>query len=369
MRSGRVFWGAVVKVMAARKSLEELRSEIVEAFSDVPYPGDEQLVGHRCRDCSPIATLFKGKRWQDFIDKPMELVGEYRALFAVMTPAAFQYYLPLALSAVSGWPVEADTLTGSLIFHMTPSRHGDAKDLAEERVSRLTVSQIAAVIATFEFLKQGHGSRLHSGQIEQAIFELLQWLGANRKRSLGGASAVPASERIKLQVRAAFAHVEFPGDWCLSGSTEGTEPAEVKEEFKGKCDRDALGADFLDQAPKGHATALSFFSDEAFHFYLPAYLIADLDGKLERADPAFHLIHGLDAASKDERVNPRRYGERTWFEAARYKFAMFTQDESAAIASYLKWKAQHVEFGWEKIEQALANYWNNRTSKTEGSEN
>ena len=31
----------------------------------------------------------------------------------------------------------------------------------------------------------------------------------------------------------------------------------------------------IDRAPDGFGSALSFFSDEAFRFYLPAYLIAD----------------------------------------------------------------------------------------------
>ena len=64
--------------------------------------------------------------------------------------------------------------------------------------------------------------------------------------------------------------------------TKAEEPYLLEEEFKGKTDWQLLDSEFIDQAPDGLASALSFFSDEAFRFYLPAYLIADIDGKLKK---------------------------------------------------------------------------------------
>ncbi len=166
-------------------------------------------------------------------------------------------------------------------------------------------------------------------------------------------------EALKEQIRAAFAHMEYPGDWCLRGSNEGDEPFLVERDFKGKRDWHALDPQFLEQSPE----ALCFFSDEAFHFYLPAYLIADIEGALDEADPVFHLTHGLTDASRHERINPRRYGERTFFDAARYKFAMFTQEESAAIVAYLRFRAESEGFHLAGIEQALRNYWVHRVGE------
>ena len=164
-------------------------------------------------------------------------------------------------------------------------------------------------------------------------------------------------ETIKLQIRSAFAHVEYPGDWCLRGSDEGDEPFLVERDFKGKDDWRLLDPEFLDGSPDGLASALSFFSHEAFHFYLPAYLIADLDRKLDRPDPVFHLTHGLDDLSRGRLVNPRRYGERTWFDEARYRFAMLNDKEVAAIIDYLRFKAEFDICEGERIEQAIRNYW------------
>jgi len=170
-------------------------------------------------------------------------------------------------------------------------------------------------------------------------------------------------EQITEQIRTAFAAVEYPGDWCLCDSNEGDEPFRVQRDFKGKTDWQTIDPAFIDQAPDGLASALSFFSDEAFHFYLPAYMIADLDGRLERSDPVFHLTHGLDDSSRRKRINPRRYGERTWFDHARYQFAMFTREEVAAIVAYLRFRAEADPFDRKRIDEALRNYWLERLAE------
>jgi hypothetical protein len=172
-------------------------------------------------------------------------------------------------------------------------------------------------------------------------------------------------ERVESQVRDAFADVVYPGDWCLTDSREGTEPALLEKDFKGKSDWRTLAPSFIDQAPDGFGTALSFFSDEAFHFYLPAYLLADLHGRLKQADVVFALTHGLDGESRHQKINPRRYGERTWFEHARHKFAMFNAREVAAIARYLTYKREAsaiTDYEKARINEALDNYWTARAA-------
>ncbi len=171
-------------------------------------------------------------------------------------------------------------------------------------------------------------------------------------------------ERLKRDVSSAFANVPFPGDWCLRGSDEGNEPFLLEREFQGKKDWRVLSAEFLDQAPDGFGSALSFFSDEAFRFYLPAYLIADVEGRLERQNPAFHLTFGLTDRGRSESVNERRSGERTWFEEGRHRFAIFDHPQAEAIGSYLRFKADIDEFLRDEIEQALRNYWVERTSSS-----
>ncbi len=174
-------------------------------------------------------------------------------------------------------------------------------------------------------------------------------------------------DSVIAQIEEAFGSVRYPGDWCLRDSNEGEEPFRVTEEFTGRDDWRVLDPAFLDQAPKGWGSALSFFSDEAFHFYLPAYLIADIRDALESVDPVFHLTHGLDDASKDEPINPRRYGGRTWFDHARHKFAMFNLAEVRAIIGYLGLcrDKEGLPFEQERVDQALTNYWCQRVRELE----
>lgn len=166
--------------------------------------------------------------------------------------------------------------------------------------------------------------------------------------------------QVERQIRSAFAKVPHPGDWCLAGSVEGDEPRRVAAAFKGKKSWKKLDPAFLDAAPDGLASALSFFSDEAFRFYLPAYLLADLAGALESVSPVFHLTHGLTDATRAKRVNARRYGDRTWFQAAQYKFSVFSRAQAAAIAAYLAHKAAGDALERKHVGQALASYWTAR---------
>lgn len=169
-------------------------------------------------------------------------------------------------------------------------------------------------------------------------------------------------EQVKQLIVDAFGSVERPGNWALRGSSEGDEPFLLEREFGDKSDWRTLDAAFLDQAPSGYSSALSFLSDEAFRYFLPAYMIADLDGKLQSVDPVFHLCHGLDDATRTQKVNPRRFGERTRFEASRHKFSVFTRDEVKAIVEYLRCRALDDDLTRAVIEQAIRNYWSERAA-------
>jgi len=157
-------------------------------------------------------------------------------------------------------------------------------------------------------------------------------------------------------IETAFQSVKYPGDSCLRNSNEGTEPFLLEDEFKGKDNRAELDPAFLDQAPDGFSSALSFFSAEAFRFYLPAYLIADLRGQLESADPTFHLGHGLYSASANTKINPARYGERTWGDYAKHRWSMFTPQQLLAIRLYLDHKLEEDQVDYF-VEEAMVTFW------------
>jgi hypothetical protein len=96
---------------------------------------------------------------------------------------------------------------------------------------------------------------------------------------------------------------------AIISSREGDEPYLLEAEFRELPDLRRLDPFFLDRSPDGFGTALCFFSPEAFRYYLPTFLLADLDGVLRQADPAVNLWHGLDdefSGSAGERTAVRR---------------------------------------------------------------
>lgn len=174
-------------------------------------------------------------------------------------------------------------------------------------------------------------------------------------------------------IQGAFATAEFPGPF-LRGSNEGCEPAEECDPFQAYPDWRSAPAEFLDQ----HGGALSFFSEAGFRFFLPAFLIADLEEKLQYADPLFHLTHGFYDFTVREKVgdrevvmhqggsaflNPRRYGAMTNQDYARFRFSVFTREEAAAIVAYLAFKrALHAgdAITTGPIDRALEGFWSDR---------
>src|SRR5690242_3401968 len=180
-------------------------------------------------------------------------------------------------------------------------------------------------------------------------------------------------EKVIELIRKAFRDTEHPGDAFLQGSQEGCEPAEVTAPFMGMPHWTQIDPAILD----ANYTALSFFSEGGFRQFLPAFLIADLEEKLDTADPVFHLTNGfsdrvvkLSAGSrmhekisgKSAFVNPRRYGAMTWHDHARAQLSIFTQEEARAIVAYLEYKREADPDGLyrDDIDAALAGFWRDR---------
>jgi hypothetical protein len=171
-------------------------------------------------------------------------------------------------------------------------------------------------------------------------------------------TTVPSVETVKTLIRSAFADTPYPGDDALVRGA-GDEPDEVVDLFRGRTDWRALSPVFVDRAGAASPSALSFFSAGAFRFYLPAYLIADLDRKLIYTDPLFYLYFGLDQKTRTQSVNVPGRGVSTWWAVQQEHFAGFTPREAAAIVAYLRWRAaqDQPEFSRRSVQEALESYW------------
>lgn len=179
-----------------------------------------------------------------------------------------------------------------------------------------------------------------------------------------------SAEAVVAGIREAFAVTPHPGDAFLVGSRDGCEPAETLEPFRGLAHWSDVPPETLD----AEYTALSFLSDGGFRFFLPAYVVAELEGRLATADPLFHLASGflrrsvrvapgsgmpLRSSGGDTLLNPRRYGAITFEDYARFRLSVFCREEARALADYLQHRGRTASLEHERdtIEAALERFW------------
>lgn len=156
------------------------------------------------------------------------------------------------------------------------------------------------------------------------------------------------------KIRSAFANVDYPSSDNLTNSF-GEEAEALVEDFGDKKDWRELDPAFLNQAPAGWGTALAFFSGAALRAYLPAYLIADVEGTLDTGNPSTRLCAFVTPMMEDQKL-AKVYGGGTLGEYARAEFACFSAEEVSAIVAYLWWKLDEEGYN-PTIEQSLENYW------------
>lgn len=182
-------------------------------------------------------------------------------------------------------------------------------------------------------------------------------------------------QRVIEHIRQAFCDTERPGDAFLQGSHEGCEPGESVAPFIGVADWSQLDPAILDAG----YNALSFFSEGGFRYFLPAYLIADLEDRLQTAEPLFHLTNGFSdkvvnipagqriyekLIGKSAFVNPLRYGAMVWHDHMRCRLSVFTREEAGAIVAYLEYKrgADLHGLNADEIDAALDSFWRDRAT-------
>ncbi len=176
------------------------------------------------------------------------------------------------------------------------------------------------------------------------------------------------------QIHDAFRETDHPGDAHLVGSQLGCEPEETIGPFKGVRHWTEVDPAILDP----HYTALGFFTEGGFRQFLPAFLVADVRGQLQTADPVFDLTHGFAEGKtievpaggrihrrsngKSVLVSPRLYGAMTWHDYAVRRLAVFTREEAAAIVAYLLWRRDQDTDGLFQadIDAALESFWRER---------
>ncbi|TGK27547.1 hypothetical protein EHQ12_16160 [Leptospira gomenensis] len=160
------------------------------------------------------------------------------------------------------------------------------------------------------------------------------------------------SDDLIQQIESAFQQIPHPGDEHLVTNPSDPESQLIARHFAGKRDWRGLGSDFLNE-PCG---ALSFLSDMAFRFYLPAFMIADIQGALEWDDPSVRLCWSHTASGGEQRIG-KVWGGGTIKDRAEDCHRHFDSRQVSAIIAYLLWKLVSNHDEDLCITEALENYW------------
>lgn len=164
-----------------------------------------------------------------------------------------------------------------------------------------------------------------------------------------------ATQQLIDEITRAFAKSIFPGNANIAHSTYGDEAALVAAHFKGQHNWQSLSSQFID-----YDGALAFFTDEAFRFYLPAYLIADVREELALNFPVTSLCTPFTRAFGDQKL-AQVFGGGTIRERYEVRFSIFSKSEVVVIVEYLRWKLAQDDFNADTIQHALETYWLART--------
>jgi hypothetical protein len=146
------------------------------------------------------------------------------------------------------------------------------------------------------------------------------------------------------RIREAFADAPYPGDGNLIYAPDDLGAREIADAFRGKHWSEVPFETLL-----YHNDALHFFTDEAFRFYLPAYLLAVLE-RYEDADVLPEMLVGVLTAP-----DPQDPG----YSSFRLRFDGFSADRRAAVTAFLEYlmMTHQDEYPDDELLTALQSYW------------
>jgi hypothetical protein len=125
-----------------RQLEQRAETAIRAAFQSGDPPTSAELQADHCRECSETNAIFKCKRWEEVA--AADLVGNPPV--SLLTPAAFQYYLPALMLRTVEAPQQLDCLPAGVIG-MLSAPNGKPSARLADLLRKLDEAQIAAVRA------------------------------------------------------------------------------------------------------------------------------------------------------------------------------------------------------------------------------
>jgi hypothetical protein len=240
---------------------------IRNAFADVEYPGDDQLIIFGERESTAMAEAFRGRHWSEVT---FPLLLRYRLDLALFTPQGFRFYLPAFLIAML---TECDgrDLAFFLYCALIPPDSGD----------EVVMERFKARLAVFTAAQQA--------MIDQFIMRY-EDIDENAKYTEGNEFLVREAYR-------AFADVEYPGDDHIVIRRGDHTSEEIIEDFQGKHWKE-VSTSVLNR----YRLYLYHFAPRGFYFYFPAFLIAVLTNG-DASDISDYLAYKLMPPDPNDEID------------------------------------------------------------------
>ena len=118
--------------------------QISDAFADVEQPPRDALFNGHCCECAETSAAYDGKPWMD-VTLADVLRGRETAL---LTAAAWRYYLPAFMIWAIREPVAVDVLQDNLVYQLEPPHDGNGvPEWFAERAVGFSEAQHQAICA------------------------------------------------------------------------------------------------------------------------------------------------------------------------------------------------------------------------------
>lgn len=161
--------------MALDSDAVRLKKEIEAAFTDVPYPGDENLARSTNPEDLDAAKFFKGVKWRDWKDRPSELLSpKINGYLFFLSPAAFRYYLPLYMIQALVDYKGSDLLPGEIITSLASADKEHINNHVARRISLLSPGELEVIHRYLVLFKREHGDDFDTWPIDAAITNIQQ---------------------------------------------------------------------------------------------------------------------------------------------------------------------------------------------------
>jgi hypothetical protein len=128
-------------------------AQVAAAFPRAPVPPREALFNGHCCECAEISDAFGYKPWPEVSLEELRAGGET----ALLTPIAWQYYLPAAITWCVRAPGPVDVIQDNLGYQLAPREATDQEGLHEwfrQRASGFTAEQRLAIAAYLHWYRE-----------------------------------------------------------------------------------------------------------------------------------------------------------------------------------------------------------------------